>query len=323
MTRRTATNALLTLGGVALLVWQIDRIGLAAVRNGLATVGAGILLILLLQWLRFAVRSYAWMRLLDTPAPLSTAVAATVSGDALGNLTPLGLIASEPTKAVYLAPQIEPARALAALTAENFFYSVSVAIYIVLGAAVLLVAFTLPDTVRLSGLVVVAAMACVLGAAAWIAWQRPAAASAVVARLPFRRAAAFVERVREFERQTYGAVGGRASRLRSVVLAELAFHVMSLGECWFTLALLTGRSLPLEALTLDSLNRVINIAFRVIPLRAGVDEVSATALATAIGLDGGTGLVLALVRKVRIIAWAIVGLILWALRGRRAEGSRD
>jgi hypothetical protein len=105
--------------------------------------------------------------------------------------------------------------------------------------------------------------------------------------------------------------------LRSLVLAELAFHVLSISEAWFTLALLTGQSRPLAALTLDSLNRVINIAFRVIPLRAGVDEVSATALATAIGLDGGTGLVLALVRKVRIIAWAIVGLVLWALRGRK------
>ncbi len=52
--------------------------------------------------------------------PLGRAVAATISGDALGNVTPLSLLVSEPVKAMYLDAGPGSSRSLAALTAENF-----------------------------------------------------------------------------------------------------------------------------------------------------------------------------------------------------------
>src|SRR5262245_18598930 len=102
-----------------------------------------------------------------TPArvPLAAAVAATISGDALGNITPLGLAASEPPKALYLRRYGPPSQLLASLTAENFFYSVSVAIYIVVGGACLLEFFSLPEAVRTAGLVATLGMALVLAGA--------------------------------------------------------------------------------------------------------------------------------------------------------------
>jgi hypothetical protein len=45
-----------------------------------------------------------------------------------------------------------------------------------------------------------------------------------------------------------------------------------------------------------------------------VDEVSAEAVALAIGLSPGVGLQAALVRRVRMLFWAAVGLGLWATR---------
>ena len=116
------------------------------------------------------------------------ALAATISGDALGNLTPLSLIVSEPAKAMYLAGPAGAARALAALTAENFFYTVSVAIYIMLGTAAMLEAFALPDAVARAGIAALVIMAVVLAAAGWLAWQRPSVVSASLARLPYRAA---------------------------------------------------------------------------------------------------------------------------------------
>ena len=49
-------------------------------------------------------------------------------GDALGDITPFGLAASEPGQAFYIGRHLNRRRAFAALAAENFFYSVSVAV---------------------------------------------------------------------------------------------------------------------------------------------------------------------------------------------------
>ena len=321
MNRRAAINTGLSAVGVALLVWQVrDAGGLAAVQGGLASVGAGFVVILILSFLRFLMRAVAWCALLGAPAPLPAALAATISGDALGNLTPFGLAASEPAKAFYIGRHLEPARAFAALAAENFFYSVSVAVYVIAGAAAMLVAFHgLPEALRQGGVAALLLMSGVLAAAGWIASRRPTTASTMLRRLPFTGAAGLADRMRDFERLTYGSAAHESARLGQMALAEIGFHVLSFAESWLVLYLLTGgRSLPLEALVLDSVSRVINVAFKMVPMRLGVDEISSEMVGTAIGLASGTGLVVALVRKIRMLAWAAVGLVLWTQKGVRS-----
>lgn len=326
--RRTALTTVAAALGIALLAWQIRKIGLGAIRDDLAAVGWGFVAILVLSLLRFVVRSLAWTTLIGDRdrVPLTSALAATIGGDALGNITPLSLIVSEPAKAIYLGARVSTAHALAALTAENFFYSVSVAIYIVLGTAALLVAFPLDPTIRWAGVIALVGMAAVLAVAGWLAWQKPAVASALLSRVPLAHLDAIVERVRDFEVRTYGSVGQQAGRLNIVIACEAAFHVLSFIEAWLTLWLLTGSSLPLEAFVLDTFSRVSNIVFRIVPLRLGVDQVLSDVVAQAIGLSAGIGTTLSLVRTGRVLVWAIVGMVLLLRRGiatgegQRAEG---
>ena len=208
MSRRAAINTGLSVVGVALLIWQVqDAGGLAAVRRGLASVGTGFAVVLILSFLRFLMRAIAWRALLGEPAPLTAALAATISGDALGNITPFGLAASEPAKAFYLGRHLDPQRAFAALAAENFFYSVSVAIYVMLGTAMLLYAYPVDSTVRVAGLALLGAMTGVLIVAAWLAWRKPAVASAVVSRLKIRSLTELASTVRSFEHTAYRATG--------------------------------------------------------------------------------------------------------------------
>jgi hypothetical protein len=315
--RHTAVTVVASAVGVALLVWQMRQVGLAPIRADLAAVGYGFLAILFLSLLRFIVRSAAWTTLIGERVPLSSALAATIGGDALGNITPLSLLVSEPAKAMYLGGRVSTAQALAALTAENFFYSVSVAIYIVLGTAALLLAFPLDPGVRWAGVIALVGMAAVLGVAGWLAWQKPSIASSLLARIPFAHLDTVVERVRDFEMRTYGSVGQQTGRLGVVVACEAAFHVLSFAESWITLWLLTGLSLPLEAFVLDTFSRVSNIVFRVVPLRLGVDQVLSDVVAQAIGLLAGIGTTLSLVRTGRVLVWAVVGMALLLRRGMR------
>jgi hypothetical protein len=68
------------------------------------------------------------------------------------------------------------------------------------------------------------------------------------------------------------------------------------------------------AFVLDTVQRVINVIFRVVPLKIGVDEVGSGLVSSALGYGSALGVTMALIRKIRVLAWSIVGLV---LLGRR------
>jgi hypothetical protein len=311
---------LLGAGGVAVLVWTVRQLELqpADIREGFASVGWWFGAILLLSLVRFYLRARAWIALTGARLPTGAAVAATISGDALGNLTPLGLVASEPAKTWYLRGHADPAATLPALVAENFFYSVSVAIYIVVAAAAMFLFFDLTPAVRLAGQISLGVMALVLCGAAWMAVSKPTLVSSLVSRLPGRRVSGLARQLRQFEQQTYAAAAQGGHPLGTVAVCEVGFHLVSLLECWLTFWLLAGVLSPLPALVFDGFNRIVNVLFKHLPLRVGVEEGGTALVAGAIGLIPHDGFMLGIVRKVRMIVWAGVGLVLWAQQTRRS-----
>jgi len=121
--------------GALLFVIFVRRAGLAEVAAGVASVGWGFLLVLALSGFRFAMRALAWTLCVEPPGRLTfrEALVATVAGDALGNVTPLGLLVSEPAKVALVTRRLPASGALAALAVENLFYSLSVAIVLAAG----------------------------------------------------------------------------------------------------------------------------------------------------------------------------------------------
>lgn len=321
---RRALTVLATAAGLALLAWQVEKIGVDAILEGVRDMGAtGLALILIVSLGRQVARAAAWVQLMDDGAghrpPLGAALAATMSGDAIGNLTPLSLLVSEPAKALYVRAHVPPERALAALAAENFFYSLSVAVTVLAGVAVLFLAYPVPDWLRTASLVLVALMAAVLVAALWLIAKEPALVSATLTRVfGWTGAVApahLVDRIRTLETSSYAFVRARPGRLVSVIACEASFHVLSVAETWITLAFLGYRSLAL-AFVLDTVQRVINVIFRVVPLKIGVDEVGSGLTSAALGYGGTLGVTMGVIRKIRVLAWAAAGL---ALLGRRAR----
>jgi hypothetical protein len=72
-----------------------------------------------------------------------------------------------------------------------------------------------------------------------------------------------------------------------------------------------------EALLFEVLNRVLTVVFKFVPFRVGVDEALSGALAPALSVAAAVGVSLAIVRKVRNLFWAAIGLALMATRSRR------
>jgi hypothetical protein len=245
--------------------------------------------------------------------PVRSAIAATIGGDALGNLSFLSLLVSEPAKALYLTRYVPADVALGALAAENFFYSVSVALVILAGTLTLLATFVLSPEWLTASWVALGLMGAILVGAVWLAWKRPELAARFGAN-DTRFMGRVMGRIGSLERIAYRGLRTSSSRLLVVVGCQVVFHALSILESWLTLYYLTGQSLWLNAFLFDTVNRVINVVFRAVPLRVGVDEYSASGLAELIGLTTANGLTMALVRRVRVLTWVALGLV---ITGRR------
>ncbi|MBM3819971.1 MAG: hypothetical protein FJW14_13275, partial [Acidimicrobiia bacterium] len=152
--RRLALTAAATVGGAALFTYAVRSADTGEILQGVQRVGWGLAAILALAGARFLIRAECW-RLCMPPldyargkpgARLTRAQAfsAFLAGDALGSVTPLGLLASEPAKILLTRHHLATREAVASLAAENLVYSASVMAMVGAGVAVLLATVPLP-----------------------------------------------------------------------------------------------------------------------------------------------------------------------------------
>jgi hypothetical protein len=318
----TATGLISALLGVVLFAWFVRRVGPADIWSGLRQIGWGLIVIIAIAGLRFALRALAWRVCLEPPhhLPVAPAFLAVVSGDAFGNLTPLGPIIGEPAKAAFVRERLPLGPALTALAIENLFYTMSVAAMIAAAMVALLLTFDLPEGLREVSEAAVAAILVVLVIALWILFRRPAVVSrALSALLPAGSALqARVEDVRVVEQDIFSFAARRPAALVRLVCAECAFHALGVTEIHVTWWLMLGAPPPLlTSFVLEGANRLITVVFKFVPLRLGVDEFGTAAFTVLLGFGATPGTTLAIARKIRVLFWTAVGTALLVRRGLR------
>jgi hypothetical protein len=125
-----------------------------------------------------------------------------------------------------------------------------------------------------------------------------------------------LDKIRIFEAHIGGFWSRNRGSVAGLVALEASFHLLGLAEVFAALWLMGGASPSLLAvLVLESTGRVINVVFRAVPMRVGVDEWGNELLGRALGLGVATGTALALVRKGRVLFWTAVGVVLLVARG--------
>ena len=138
--RRLFVPLAAALVGGLLFTLTIRNVGWTAVVSGIQRVGWGLVPILALAGLRFVLRAAAWRLCMPPHARLTLgqAFAAFLAGDAVGNVTPLGLLASEPTKVFLVRQRLATREAASSLAVDFVIYSLSAVTMIVVGLSVLL-----------------------------------------------------------------------------------------------------------------------------------------------------------------------------------------
>lgn len=296
-----------TLGGV-LFVWSVDRVGVEALLEAVRRVGWGALAILAIGGLRFAVRAQCWRWCLPRGVSLDypRAFSAFLAGDAVGNVTPLGLLASEPTKVLLTRHHLATLDSAASLTLENILYTFSVLGMIAFGLSLLLATTVVPAAIRWSaagGLGIIASVA----VAAVVLLRRP------VEPLVHPRSS-FRGRVTRLRAEISRFAVEHPRRLAAVFSLQIAFHALAVFETYLTLEWLLGEQSPsaVQAILFETVNRLTTVLFKFVPFRLGVDEAASGAAASLFAVTAAAGVALAVIRRGRVLFWSAVGLLLIA-----------
>lgn len=311
--------------GIFLFAYFVRKAGPSEIVAGISRLGAGFLLILAISSVRHIVRSLAWTKCFEAPYRLRfrDAFTARLMGDALGNIIPIASIAvGEPSKAAFVRHRVPLMAGLSALALENIFYSLSVIIFVFSGTTALLLSFPLPKPLRYAsfGALIGTTLVAIVGY--FVIHRRWRFISGTLKFLAKRGLAPawigkVVTRTQTLEDTVYGFYHRNRGRLLPIFALECCFHVAGVTEVYTTLSFISDVGPPtlLAAFILESVNRIINMTFKFVPLRTGVDEAGTGMLSKVIGFTTAIGVTLAIIRKGRDIFWATIGVTLMLRRG--------
>jgi hypothetical protein len=300
--------------GILLFIGALQSAGPQEILRQLRLIGSGFLVVLGLSAARMALRAKAWSLCVEPGEHFTfrQAFRAFVTGDAVGNILPLGPLASESTKALLGRRSVPTAAAFSSVVLENVFYSISVAVTVMIGSLAFLLGYQ-PTSAALTvtlALGVVAAVSII--AVWWLLRSQPRLLSRFLKH----------DAVLSAEERVFSFASTHRDRIPTILLLQFSFHALAIAEVYFLLRLLVGHNprLMLMALVLGTVERLIVVAFKFVPLRLGVDQIGSGSVAGVLGLGSATGITIATVRTARNLFWAAVGLAMLAREGARREG---
>lgn len=297
----TAAGAVL---GVALFAYAVQRVGVDLLVDGIGRVGWGLIAVIALAGARFLVRAQCWRWCLppDVRLTLPHAFTAFVAGDAVGNVTPLGLLASEPAKVLLTRHRLATGESVASLTLENLLYAVSVLAMLAFGIGLMLALVPLPDSVRWL------AMGMLVGVVVSVV------VSVRVLRAAPARPAGRLQTLIRLRNEVVRFAAQHPGRVARVFGLQLVFHALAIAEAFITLHWLLGDRSPslTQAILFETVNRLTTVLFKFVPFRLGVDEAASGAIAPWLAVTSAAGVTLAVVRKARMLFWSGIGLLLIA-----------
>ena len=318
--------------GLSLFIYFVKKAGITVVADGIRRLGAAFFIVLAISSIRYLVRSFAWTKCIDQPyrLPFRDAFRARLMGDALGNIIPLASVAvSEPSKAVFVRHRIPLVIGLSGLAIENIFYSMSVALFIFSGTTTLLLTFSMPKPLRYASIGAIVATLIIAPLVFLVVRRQWKLLSAALGFLKRRGVATvwidrMTPRAQTLEQRIYGFYDTNRSSFLAIFALELMFHLAGVLEIYTALSYISPiKPTLLTAFILESVNRIINVAFKFVPLRTGVDEAGTGMLSKVLGLTTAVGVTLAIVRKGRDIFWSSIGVALILKRGFSLRGVEE
>ncbi|MFN2492646.1 MAG: ABC transporter permease [Pyrinomonadaceae bacterium] len=309
--------------GLALLIYVINRVGLQPIFDALIRIGFfGFSILLAISGSRHVFRTIA-MRA-AVPAEhrrfnFFQAFAARLGGEAISFLTFTGPLLGEATKVALLRRRVPLTYGVPALVVDNLLYNLSVVFFILSGACVMLVTYSLPPLVYYSLVAIAAIAAFGIAAAALAAKRRIMLLTWMIDRMASIGLSPKVilkrrHHIHHIESKVYDFYKHHPGVFFGMIGCDLLAHASSVVEVYVTLEMLGLASRVAQAYIIESLTKVINFVFAFVPGTIGVYEGGTEVILRTLGFAAATGVTLALVRKAGTIFWTSIGLLILTWR---------
>ena len=318
--------------GFGLFFYVIYKIGLPTVVEALKRVGWGFLAIISLNGARHFMRAvciYLAIAPEHRKFKFRHALAARLGGEAVSVITFTGPVLGDLTKAVLLKKNTAFANSATAIIVDNILYYISVVLMILGGVGVMIYKFGGGDArmnYALFGISVFAVMI-ITGLILTVKFHFHPLSWLLEKLSGWNFLPKFIaakrEYINEIENNVFHFYRHRKAAFYSISGLIIASHILSVAEVYFALSMLGFESFFSTAFVIESLTKVINLAFSFVPGTIGVYEGGNGVILNFLGYATATGVTLALVRRGAILFWTFTGLaiLLWRIITRRAENS--
>ena len=308
-----------TIFGILLFAYFVYSVGLTEIIEGVEKIGiVGFALLVFLYLLRIIVRAIAWKLSVSNPYKLgfNDTFQAVIIGEAVSSMIPLGILASGTSKAVAVSNRIPFVAGLSSVATENLFYTIVTGIFIICGAIAFLLGVEV-EAIWLIPVFGVIAFILVLITFIFFAIIRQWHLVSGICNFFYNRhiLRGILENGRvqalEFEHLIFDFYRQKSGNFLPIILCEILYHVFGITEVWFILSKISEVAPTLySSFLLESVSRVVAITFKLIPFAIGVDEASSQFITDNLSLGVAAGVTIAILRKGRILFWAICGMLL-------------
>jgi putative membrane protein len=313
------------ISGVILFVFLLRELGARTVVSNLQLVGWGIAPIVLQEILAYTANTSGWRAAFSSPRPripFTKLLMARIAGDAVNYLTPTATLGGEFVRTRYLNGDAESTSLVASVAVAKLSQTIGQITFVVVGLVFVLDDTPLPATMRhalLAGLAGLVALTVVFIVAQRRGMFAPMLRFAHRLGLP-ERAPAFTRRLQRLDEEIARFHGDASGAL---LLSSACFCVgWALGvlEIYLILWFLGVPASVHRALSIEVLSVAIDGMLFFVPAKVGTQEGGKVLIFTILGLDPGKGLALGIVRRIRELSWALIGMLILSRKQLLSRG---
>jgi hypothetical protein len=311
---------LASIASFALFVYVLERSGPAAVLDKIRLLGWGFAFLILLSGVRHVLRAVAWSHCVQTRGPRpawAELFGPRLMGEALDDLTPAGPLLGETTKVAVVSRLIPAQAAASSVVIENLVYVLAALLFMLSGLVLALLKLATPHAFRWIGGELAICFLASVAVACWFVSRRILLLGRTLdylKRVGLGRA--LIERhqhyLRAIERNIVDFFLTHRSTFLAVLAMEIATNFTGIGEAYLILKVTAAHASLFAAYLAESSSRAVQLAFSFVPFGLGIQEGAAATTLQALGYAAREGVSLAIIRKVRTVFWAALGLLLAA-----------
>lgn len=313
--------------GVVLVGYLVYRAGPYVLLEQLRSVGWGFAAVLAVAILSIALMAVGWSSLLKpgaSTAGLWQLSTASVVGAAINFLTP-GSLGGEPLKAALLKDKVPTHELVSSVLLHNVLYWVSNLVLIVTGTTTALIVLVLPARVAWLMVGATVGVALPILGMAWLVHRGLAERFLkLLGRCGFRRAAAeeLLEKARKADREVRRFASNHRWPFFKAFFWVFAGRALCVVEVWVILKVMSVDAGPAAVFLIQSLSLIVYIIFAFVPSQLGANEGASYFLFPYLGMTSGVGVAMEMVRRLRIVATVLLGLLILAWYTRRSAPVR-